>query len=482
MSFGFVGIQVFFALQNSNTSRIFQILGASMDDIPALWMAAPLSGLIVQPIVGYLSDRTWTPLGRRRPYILVGAILAALSLVAMSNARTPWMAAALFWVAYIAINITMEPFRALVGDQLAPAQRSLGFVMQSFFAGVGAIIASAMPWLFAHAGIANTAAMQVVPDTVRYSFYAGTILLCGSIGWTVLFTREYPPETLHALFQPTPLEAVPEAHDRERRAGLTWMFAGLLSATAIWHLGIDRQLCLLAGMAAGYGLTRFLATALPANHLVNQLLNDVRNMPAMMRKLAVVQFFTWFAMFATGIYMTAAVTQTYFATTDTASAAYGDGANWVGILFAAESGFAVLATLIIPAMVRHLGLRLAHFVNLCLGGLGLLTFLIVRDSHWLLASMAGVGFTVASTAIPYTLLAVSVPTEKMGAYMGIFNIFIVIPQMLVSSTIGFLLRTFFASTPLAALAVSGVSLLVAALFTLRIRDADEMLYAAPTRA
>lgn len=482
MSFGFVGIQVFFALQNANTSRIFQILGVSMDDIPALWMAAPLSGLIVQPIVGYLSDCTWTRLGRRRPYILVGAILTALSLVAMSNARTPWMAAALFWVAYIAINITMEPFRALVGDQVAPTQRSLGFVMQSFFAGIGAIIASALPWLFAHAGIANTAATHVVPDTVKYSFYAGTVLLCGSIGWTVLFTREYPSETAYAPPQPTSLKAVSAAADRERRAGLTWMFAGLLMASAIWYFGIDRQLCLLAGMAAGYGLARFLATALPANHLVNQLLSDVRDMPVMMRKLAVVQFFTWFAMFATGVYMTAAVTQTYFAATDSASTAYGDGANWVGILFAAESGFSVLATLILPMMVRHLGLRSTHFVNLCLGGLGLLTFLIVRDSHWLLASMAGVGFTVASTAIPYTLLAISVPPEKMGAYMGIFNIFIVIPQIFASSTLGFLLRTFFASAPLAALAISGVSLLVAALFTLRIRDADETPYATPARA
>lgn len=481
MSFGFVGIQVFFALQNSNTSRIFQILGASMDDIPALWMAAPLSGLIVQPIVGYLSDRTWTRLGRRRPYILVGAVLTALSLVAMSNARTTWTAAAFFWVAYIAINITMEPFRALVGDQLAP-QRSLGFVMQSFFAGVGAIIASALPWLLAHAGIANAAATHVIPDTVKYSFYVGTILLCGSIGWTVLFTREYPPEAPYASFQPTSLKAVPAASYRERRAGLTWMFAGLLLAIAIWHFGVDRQLYLLAGMAAGYGLTRFLATALPENHLVNQLLSDVRNMPVMMRKLAVVQFFTWFATFATGIYMTAAVTQTFFATTDSASAAYGNGANWVGILFAAESGFAILATLILPTMVRHLGLRSTHFINLCLGGLGLLTFLIVRDSHWLLASMAGVGCTVASTAIPYTLLAVSVPTEKMGAYMGIFNIFIVIPQLLVSSTLAFLLRTFFGNMPLAALAISGMSLLVAALFTLRIRDEDEMPYATPARA
>src|SRR5215510_3344163 len=199
MCLGFMGLQFGFALQNANVSRIFQSLGASLEQIPLLWIAAPLTGLLVQPIVGYFSDRTWSRLGRRRPYFLTGAILASVALVWMPHAPTLWIAAALLWLLDASINISMEPFRAFVGDQLSPAQRPMGYALQSFFIGVGAVVASMLPWLLEHAGVSNhadAAAGITIPDTVRYSFYLGAIALFAAVGWTVLRTREYPPETL----------------------------------------------------------------------------------------------------------------------------------------------------------------------------------------------------------------------------------------------------------------------------------------------
>src|SRR6478609_10411905 len=230
MCFGFLGIQFGFALQNANVSRIFQTLGASMDDIPILWIAAPLTGLIVQPIVGYLSDRTWTGLGRRRPYFLVGAVLASLALFAMPNASALWIAAGLLWMLDASINISMEPFRAFVGDQLPVRQRASGYAMQSFFIGVGSVVASMLPWMLAKAGVANTAAEGQVPDTVRYAFYLGGAVLLGAIGWTVLRTREYPPDVLQAWDKAPPLAHQPLEASRARRNGLAWLAAGAAGA------------------------------------------------------------------------------------------------------------------------------------------------------------------------------------------------------------------------------------------------------------
>jgi maltose/moltooligosaccharide transporter len=207
MCFGFMGIQFGFALQNANVSRIFQTLGADMEQVPGLWIAAPLTGLLVQPVVGYFSDRTWTGLGRRRPYFLAGAVLATLALFVMPNSPTLWIAAGMLWILDASINISMEPFRAFVGDQLPASQRAKGYAMQSFFIGVGAIVASLMPWLLAKAGVANTAGPGEVPDTVRYAFYCGGVVLLGAIGWTVLRTREYPPEVLASFEDAAPATA-----------------------------------------------------------------------------------------------------------------------------------------------------------------------------------------------------------------------------------------------------------------------------------
>lgn len=472
MCFGFLGIQFGFALQNSNVSRIFQTLGASVDDIPVLWIAAPLTGLVVQPIVGYLSDRTWTRLGRRRPYFLVGAIAATLALIAMPNSPALWIAAGLLWILDASINISMEPFRAYVGDQLPTAQRPSGYAMQSFFIGAGSIIASLLPWLLAQFGVANIAAAGAVPDTVKYSFYLGAVVLFGAILWTVLSTREYPPEMLRDSSD-TPAFDAASARDISRATtiDLLWLIAGIAIAAAVWHFKIDKQLYLLAGMIAAYGLLQLVAGAMRTRNILTDIVGDLRAMPQTMRQLAVVQFFSWFALFAMWIYTTSAVTEVHFATKDAASAAYNEGANWVGVLFAAYNGFAAGAAILIAPMTQRLGLRLTHLVNLALGGFGLLSFLFVRDPHWLIASMVGVGFAWASIlSIPYALLSDSVPAQKMGVYMGIFNFFIVIPQLLAASVLGFLLKTFFGGAPMAALAIGGVSLILAGVCTLRVRE------------
>jgi maltose/moltooligosaccharide transporter len=469
MCFGFMGIQFGFALQNSNVSRIFQTLGASVDDIPVLWIAAPLTGLLVQPIVGYYSDRTWNALGRRRPYFLTGAILATLALIAMPNSPALWVAAGLLWILDASINISMEPFRAFVGDQLPSEQRPAGYAMQSFFIGVGSVVASLLPWLLAKYGISNTAGAGEIPDTVRLAFYAGAVALFGAIAWTVLSTREYPPEALAAFDSARQAPRAPAA--AANRAGWAWLAAGLVAVAAVYFSHIDKQLYLLAGGIAAYGLVQVVAGSSRSHNLFTDIVADMHTMPDTMRRLAVVQFFSWFALFAMWIYTTAAVTEVHFGSSDTKSVAYNDGANWVGVLFAAYNAFAALAAIVIPWMTRRIGLRRSHLVNLCLGGAGLISFLLIRDPDWLLLSMAGVGFAWASIlSLPYALLSDSVPADKMGVYMGIFNFFIVIPQLLAASVLGFLVKTFFGNAPIYALLIGGVSLIVAGLCTLRVRE------------
>jgi maltose/moltooligosaccharide transporter len=471
MCFGFMGIQFGFALQNSNVSRIFQTLGASVDDIPILWIAAPLTGLLVQPIVGYFSDRTWNRLGRRRPYFLGGAILATLALIAMPNSPTLWVAAGLLWMLDASINISMEPFRAFVGDQLPSAQRATGYALQSFFIGVGSVVASLLPWLLAQWGVSNTAGPGAIPDTVKFAFYAGAVALFGAISWTVLSTREYPPETL-ASFEVTAAQTrAPADATAMQRNGLFWFGVGVALLAVVYITKIDKQLYLLAGGLLAYGALQLAVARSRTHNLFTDIIADMRAMPQTMRQLALVQFFSWFALFAMWIYTTAAVTEVHFATKDTSSIAYNEGANWVGVLFAAYNGFAAVAAIVIAWLTRRIGACRCHLLNLVLGGAGLISFLLIRDPHWLLASMVGVGFAWASIlSLPYALLADSLPADKMGVYMGIFNFFIVIPQLLAASVLGFLLKTFFGTAPINALLIGGVSLIVAGLCTLRVRE------------
>ncbi len=471
MCFGFLGIQFGFALQNANVSRIFQTLGADLEQIPMLWVAAPLTGLIVQPIVGYYSDRTWTRLGRRRPYFFFGAVAATLALLFMPNSPTLWIAAGLLWLLDASINVSMEPFRAYVGDQLPPPQRPAGYAMQSFFIGVSSVIASLLPWILTKLGVANTAGAAEIPDTVKYSFYFGGLMMLGAVSWTVFSTREYPPDQLKNFDDAGAVRERPLDVARSRRDGAVWLSLGVVGLLAIHMLQWDRQLYLLAGGIAVYGLALVVLSASRSSTMFTAIMSDVHQMPEAMRRLAVVQFFSWFALFAMWIYTTAAVTQMHFGTSDVQSAAYNEGANWVGVLFAAYNGFAALAAIVIPFMVRRWGLRVSHLINVWLGAAGLVSFVAIRDPQWLLVAMVGVGFAWASIlSLPYALLSDNLPAEKMGVYMGIFNFFIVIPQLLAASVLGFLLRTFMGGAPVYALVVGGASLFLAGLAVLRVQE------------
>ena len=474
MCFGFLGIQFGFALQNANVSRIFQTLGASLDAIPVLWIAAPLTGLVVQPIIGYFSDRTWTRLGRRRPYFLVGAVLASIALLMMPRSPGLWVAAGLLWVLDASINISMEPFRAFVGDQLAPSQRPAGYAMQSFFIGAGAVVASMLPWLLAHAGVSNHAesapGIAAVPDTVRYAFDIGACVLFLAVGWTVLRTREYPPEALRSFTDSTPpAPATPIVPARSRWRGLAWTAAGVAGLVLVRVLRLDQQLYLVFGGIFVWGIAWLIYSAGDRTGPFGTIMSDFEAMPDTMRRLAPVQFFSWLALFAMWIYTTPAVAQVHFGSSDPGSDAYNEGANWVGVLFAGYNGFAALAAVVIPLMVQRLGIRVSHLMNLVIGGVALLSFHVIRDPDWLLVSMVGIGFAWASIlSLPYALLSDSVPAQKMGLYMGFFNFFIVIPQLLAASVLGFLLRILFAGAPIYALVLGGVSFFVAALLVLRV--------------
>ena len=477
MCFGFLGIQFGFALQNANVSRIFQTLGADVSDIPSLWIAAPLTGLLVQPLIGHFSDRTWGRLGRRRPYFLAGAVLATLALLWMPNAPALWVAAGLLWIMDASFNVSMEPFRAFVGDQLPTRQRAQGYAMQSFFIAAGAVVASLLPWLLAKVGVDNVGADGEMPHTVKYAFYAGGVVLLGSVLWTVCTTREYPPDALLAFDDDVPKSApAPPAETIDQRAarrtGWAWATAGAIGVALIVWMKLDHNLYLLAAGFVAYGLSLlWLSRAPSGSGMITQVLGDLHAMPEAMRRLAWVQFFSWFAMFAMWIYTTPAVTQVHFGSTNPHSVAYNNGANWVDVLFAVYNVFAALAAVIIPWMVRHLGLRISHLINVCLGGVGLLSFLLIRDPDWLLLSMVGVGFAWASIlSLPYALLSDNLPAAKMGVYMGIFNLFIVIPQLLAASVLGVLLKLFFHGQPLWALALGGASLIVAGLCTLHVRE------------
>jgi maltose/moltooligosaccharide transporter len=481
MCFGFLGIQFGFALQNANVSRIFQSLGASIDDLPILWLAAPVTGLLVQPIVGYLSDRTWGRLGRRRPYFLYGALVATAALVVMPDSPYLWVAAGMLWILDASINVSMEPFRALVGDMLPDRQRAFGFALQSLFIGVGAVVASALPWMLANwFEVSNVAGEGEVPDSVRWSFYLGAAVFLLAVGWTVLRTREYSPAQMREFEATIERPAAPPAPGeggRYHRLGWVWLLAGLGFAVLVQQMDWDKQLYVLAGGAAAFGLLLLRADALRARQaeagMLTSIIDDLFAMPRVMRQLAVVQFLSWFALFSMWIYTTPAVTSHHFGTQDASSAAYNEGANWVGLLFGAYNGFAALAALAIPLLARTVGRRGAHLTCLVLGGIGLASFRFVQDPDLLMVSMVGVGFAWASIlSMPYAMLAGALPPAKMGVYMGIFNFFIVIPQILAASVLGLVLRVLFGNEPINALVVGGVLMVLAGLATMAVDDRE----------
>ncbi|MFT4032001.1 MAG: MFS transporter [Siphonobacter sp.] len=419
MSFGFMGIQFGFALQNANTSRIFATLGANPDDIPILWVAAPLTGMIVQPIIGYLSDHTWHPVwGRRRPFFFFGALLATLALIVMPNASVLWIAGGMLWIMDASINVSMEPFRAFVGDLLPDSQRTSGFAMQSFFIGVGAVVASLLPTIFTHFGIANTAPEGVIPDSVKWSYYIGAAAFFSCVLYTVLTTKEYPPSNM-------------EEFRREQ-------------ATSNFWDGIKESF------------------------------QGIFEMPHVMRQLAVVQFFTWFGLFCMWIYATNAITEHIYGTTDTKSATYNEGANFVGTAFAVYNGVSALFSLLLPSLAKLLGRKLTHCFCLILGGLGLISLYFIHNPNLILLAMMGVGIAWTSIlSIPYAMLAGSLSANRMGYYMGVFNFFIVIPQVCASLGLSTLIR-FLSLNPIQMIVLGGVLLIIGGLFTLRVSDHEEI--------
>jgi len=421
MNFGFLGIQFGFALQNANVSRIFQTLGAKIDDIPILWIAAPITGLLVQPVVGYFSDNTWHPKwGRRRPFFFLGAVLSSIALFLMPNSSALWMAAILLWVLDASINISMEPFRAFVGDKLNSSQRTTGFAMQTFFIGVGAVVASLLPYFFTNVmDISNTAPEGIIPDSVKYSFYIGAVVFFTSVLWTVVSSTELPPEDM----------AKWEEEKKVKKGPF---------------------------------------------HIITEISTGIATMPKTMMQLAVVQFFTWVAFFSMWIYTSAAVAQNTFGTTDTTTRAFQDAGDWVGVMFMVYNGVSAILAFLLPILAMRISRRHTHMLSLIVGGIGLVSLLFIKDKSLLLLPMVGVGLAWASTlTMPYAILAGALPANKMGFYMGVFNFFIVIPQLIASAVLGYVVSNLFNHESVYALVVGGVSMIIGGICCLIISDSHE---------
>ncbi|MEN8229052.1 MAG: MFS transporter [Bacteroidota bacterium] len=481
MSFGFLGIQFGFALQNGNVSRIFQTLGAEIDQIPILWIAAPVTGLIIQPIIGYMSDHTWGRLGRRRPYFLVGAIMASIALFLMPNSPGLWIAVGMLWIMDASINISMEPFRAFVGDMLPNEQRTLGFTMQSFFIGIGAFVASWLPYMLSEwFHIANTAPEGEIPQTVRLSFYLGGSVFLLAVLWTVLKTKEYSPEELKSFEEGK--KKSEKAYDdttaplkKYLRRGIIWTLAGVLFAWPVLHYKLEKELYILAGGLGMFGILQLITAAFVSSRNKNGLVSiitDLYRMPKTMKQLAIVQFFSWFALFSMWIYTTPAVTQHMYHSTDTTSAAYNEGANLVSGMFGWYNLFAAgFGLILLPFLARLTNRKITHAIALVVGGLGLASILILNNPQHMIFSMIGIGLAWASIlAMPYAILTGSLPAHKMGVYMGIFNFFIVIPQILAATILGFMVKSLFGGDSIYALLTGGISMLVAAVLILFVDD------------
>jgi maltose/moltooligosaccharide transporter len=493
MSFGFFGIQFGFELQNSNVSRIFETLGANKDEIPILWIAAPLTGLLIQPIIGYLSDRTWHPYwGRRRPFFFIGAVLATLALFFLPNSPSLWIAGSMLWIMDASINISMEPFRAFVGDKLPSEQRTQGFAMQSFFIGLGSVVAAMLPWIFTNLfGFSNQAAAGTIPDSVKWSFYVGGIAFLASVMYTVFTTTELPPEDL-------------EKFNQEKQKATFW-----------------------SGVKETFG--------------------GILEMPKTMKQLAIVQFFTWFSLFAMWIYSTNAVTsnlynmkveKSYVAKMQNAIQAqlsqptldlktkklykslqadlneineyrasqnpvvisinlanhfsdaqdttfsvneksalnrvkkeYNDGADWLSICSSVRNGVAAIFAFVIPWIAFRTNRRKTHMISLIIGGLGLISIAFLKDPIYLVISMGMVGVSWASIlSMPYAILAGSLPSNRMGYFMGVFNFFIVIPQIVAATILGYLTMKLFGANTMYTIVFGGATMIIAGLLTLKVND------------
>ncbi|MBZ5549152.1 MAG: MFS transporter [Acidobacteriia bacterium] len=429
MSFGFLGIQFGWGLQLANMSAIYEYLGAHPDQIPFLWLAAPLTGLIVQPIIGHSSDRTWGWLGRRRPYFLTGALLSSAALTLMPRVSALWMAAGLLWILDASINVSMEPFRAFVADLLPEKQRTLGFTMQSLFIGLGAVFASALPYLLTHVfRVSDTGgATSVIPYTVRLSFSIGAVVFLTAVLYTIVTTKEYPPDDMAAFKQM-----------KQERSGLRENAA--------------------------------------------EIFQSIREMPKTMRELAPVQFCTWLGLFCMWLYFGVAIARSVFGAATPTSSGYNDGIKWGGVCFAVYSAVTFAFAFVLPSVAGTLGRKWTHTLCLICGALGLLSVSVIHDKWFLIGPMIGVGIAWASIlSMPYAVLASSLPPAKTGVYMGIFNFFIVIPEIIAAAFFNRIVNFLEPNLPksvdvrLAVVIIGGFSLLLAALLMQRVSDPGEKL-------
>jgi maltose/moltooligosaccharide transporter len=472
ISFGFLGIQFAFALQNGNVSRIFQSLGSEIDTLAFLWMAGPVTGLVVQPLIGHFSDRHWGRFGRRRPFFFAGAMLAALALFGFPFAHTLLVGAIFLWLLDASLNISMEPFRAFVGDMTRPDERAAGYSVQTILIGIGAVMGSLAPKAFTMLGVSNVALTGEIPDSVRYALYLGGVAILAAVSFTVLRVREYSPEEM-AAFQGGDASTAHHANETMvvPKAGLIWLGVGLAALASVWQFGLDKQLYVLGGGLAAFGLLQLANQYASAGTAVREILSDLSQMPDQMRRLALVQFFSWIGLFIMWIYTTPVVTQYAFGSTDTSSKTYNDGADWVGIMFGVYNGVAALAAFGLPGMVRRIGAVKTHALCLLIGAISYASLLVIRDPNMLLLPMVGVGIVWASIlTMPYVLLANLLPQQKLGIYMGIFNFFIVLPQLLIATIMGAVINLFFPDAPLWTMLCAALAMGVAALAMLRVRE------------
>ncbi|MFD2602534.1 MFS transporter [Flavobacterium suzhouense] len=436
MSFGYLGIQMGFALQNANASRILQIFGADVHSLSWFWIIPPLMGLIVQPIIGHYSDTTWTRFGRRKPYFLVGSLLAALGLIFMPQAGALaammpalWVGAGFLMIMDASFNVAMEPFRALVADILPSDQRTLGFSVQTALIGFGAVIGSWLPYALSNwFGVSSEPVAGGVPYHLILSFIIGAICLVGAVLLTITTTKEYTPEEMAAF-------------ESEGEEGIV-----------------------------------------PVNPKLTDIFSDFAKMPKTMRQLSWVQFFSWFALFGMWVYATPAISHHLYGTplkelkdfTDQENALYQQAGDWVGIIFGVYNAVSAVIAFFIPAIAKKIGRKKTHFFALIIGGLGLISVYFVPNPKWLIGSMMAVGVAWASIlATPYAILSGAIPVKKMGVYMGIFNFFIVIPQIVNALIGGLIVKYLYHGNPIFAIVTSGVAFIIAALFVMRVKDVDD---------
>jgi maltose/moltooligosaccharide transporter len=434
MSFGFMGIQSGFALQNGNTSRILRSFGADVDQLPSFWLVAPIVGMIVQPLIGHYSDRTWNRLGRRKPYFLTGALLSSTALIFLPNSGglagiipALWVGAGLVMVMDASFNIAMEPFRALVADNLPDSQRTLGFSIQTFLIGLGAVIGSDLPDLLGRLGVSKVAGPDGIANNIKYSFYFGAAFFILCILITVLFCREYPPAE-YRKYNPSPAEN--------------------------------------PGNPTG-------KPAVKKHGAIAEITRDFRAMPKTMRQLGLVQFFSWFAMFSMWVFTTDAVATHVYGLSgrDTKSVAYNDAGNAVGSAFGIYNLVAMIYSLFLPAIARSIGRKMTHALSLLAGGVGLISIFFVHSPGMLNFSMIGIGLAWASIlAMPYVILSSSIPSGKMGIYMGIFNFFITLPQIVNGLFGGWIIKHLYGNQPIYSIVLAGFCLIAGAVSVLFVYD------------